>query len=173
MQETLNHAIILHTCISMEIVGALPEPEEILPNTIISLFGIICKNVTESAECHFCLETIENEETRTFATPCCSQKVHCSCFGRWAATTVTTTGSTAARCAYCRTIFPSEQLCFLSMFSKKKKERRVAKTQCCRTTIHRQSVYCIATDVRVVKSRQSTLKLNIARVLTVSHCIYN
>ena len=172
MQETLNHAIILHTCISMEIVGALPEPEEILPNTIISLFGIICKNVTESAECHFCLETIENEETRTFATPCCSQKVHCSCFGRWAATTVTTTGSTAARLHIAEQYFPANSYVFY-LFSKKKKERRVAKTQCCRTTIHRQSVYCIATDVRVVKSRQSTLKLNIARVLTVSHCIYN
>ena len=39
--------------ISMEIVGALPEPEEILPNTIISLFGILCKNVTESTAAVF------------------------------------------------------------------------------------------------------------------------
>ena len=162
--ETLKHDAIHHTCckiiiskpstchagnfkpcntshlykISMEIVRALPEPEEILPNTLISLFGIICKNVTESAECHFCLETIENEETRTFATPCCNQKVHCSCFERLAATTVTTTRSTTVRCAYCRTIFPSEQLCFLSL--KRKRNEAVAKTQCCRTTIHRQCI---------------------------------
>ena len=86
------HAGNFETCntshlykISMEIVGALPEPEEILPNTT-SLFGILCKNVTESAECHFCLETIEDKEPRTFATPCCNQKVHCSCFERWAVT---------------------------------------------------------------------------------------
>ena len=59
------HAGNFETCntshqykISMEIVGALPEPEEILPNTI-SLFGILCKNVTESAECHFCLEQLK------------------------------------------------------------------------------------------------------------------
>ena len=44
-----------------------------------------CKDVTESAECHFCLETIEDKEPRTFATPCCNQKVHCSCFEHWAA----------------------------------------------------------------------------------------
>ena len=43
------------------------------------------KNVTESAECHFCLETIEDKEPRTFATPCCNQKVHCSCFEHRAA----------------------------------------------------------------------------------------
>ena len=139
------HAGNFETCntshlykISMEIVGALPEPEEILPNTIISLFGILCKNVTESAECHFGLETIEDKDPRTFATPCCNKKVHCSCFERWTATAITTTGSTTVRCAYCRTIFPSEQLCFLCL--KTKNNEAVAKTQCCRTTIHRQCI---------------------------------
>ena len=106
----------------MEIVGDLPGPEEILPNTVIPPFGILCKNVTNSAECHFCLETIKNEETRTFATPCCKQKVHCSCFERWAVTAVTITGSTTVRCAYCRTIFPSEQLCFLCLKKKGTKQ---------------------------------------------------
>ena len=162
--ETLKHDAIHHTChkiinskpstchernfqpyntshlykISMEIVGDLPGPEEILPNTIIPLFGILCKNVTNSAECHFCLETIENEETRTFATPCCKQKVHCSCFERWAMNTVTITGSTTVRCAYCRTVFPSEQICFLCL--KRKRNEAMAKTQCCRTSINHQCI---------------------------------
>ena len=162
--ETLKHDAIHHTChkiinskpstchernfqpyntshlykISMEIVGDLPGPEEILPNTIIPLFGILCKNVTNSAECHFCLETIENGETQTFATPCCKQTVHCSCFDRWAATSVTITGSTTVRCAYCRTVFPSEQLCFLCL--KRKRNEAMAKTRCCRTSIHHQCI---------------------------------
>ena len=132
--------------ISMEIVGDLPRPEEILPNTVIPLFGILCKNVTNSAECHFCLETIENEETRTFATPCCQQKVHCSCFERWAVTAVTITGSTTVRCAYYRTIFPSEQLCFLCL---KKRKEAMAKTRCCRTSIHHQCINEVQTTSTV------------------------
>ena len=122
-QRGIEYSILYK--ISMEIVGALPEPEEILPNTIISLFRILCKNVTESEERHFCLETIEDKEPRTFVTPCCNQKVHCSSFEHWAATAITKTGSTTVRCAYCRTIFPSEQLCFLCL--KRKKQRSSGK----------------------------------------------
>ena len=39
-------------------VESLPGPDDILPTTIIHLFGILSKNDAEEKQCHFCFKAI-------------------------------------------------------------------------------------------------------------------
>ena len=122
----------------MESVGALPAPDDTLSPKIIPLFGILSTvhdNLEE--ECHFCLTNIKNNDLFVTKTPCCRHNIHCKCFKRWAELSVT--DDDTIRCAYCRTMYPYEEYCFLCL-QKKTNNQRLMKTNCCQSTIHNRCV---------------------------------
>ena len=90
----------------MESVGVLPAPEDIVPSTILSLFGILYKNVPKEEEkCHFCFEVMTDKELFVMKTSCCSHIGHRSCFKTWVYTTAFNTSDGSVCCAYCRTLY--------------------------------------------------------------------
>ena len=113
-------------------------PEDVLPTTIIPLFGILSQNNTIEGECHFCFEKIEREELLAMKTPCCQQTAHCRCFRTWATLSLNLTNATL-RCAYCRATFPDEELCFLCL-EKKNSNEQFTVTNCCQTTVHEDCI---------------------------------
>ena len=134
--KTSYYTLVVQSKANMEYVGVLPVPEEVLPTTIIPLFGILLQpDNTKQAECHFCFEKIEEKELLTRKTPCCGQSAHCGCFRVWAAVSV----NTIVRCAYCRATFPDEDLCFLCLKENKNHEKLVT-TNCCQTNVHQHCI---------------------------------
>ena len=121
----------------MERVAVLPAPDEILPTNIIPLFGILPEN-HEEKECHFCFENVEKGELLTMTTECCKQSAHCKCVKTWAALSSLGTEETI-QCAYCRTLFQHEEVCFLCL-EKKKNDEEFIKTTCCQTTVHHKCI---------------------------------
>ena len=50
----------------------------------IPLFGILSSGGQEECsmveECHFCLETVKDNDVYVMMTPCCRHLMHCKCF---------------------------------------------------------------------------------------------
>jgi hypothetical protein len=107
----------------MESVGVLPAPEDILSSNILSLFGILSNDAPEEEEeCHFCFEVIKVKDLFAMKTPCCQHFAHSSCFKTWAYSSALNTSDESVRCAYCRTLYPHEEFCFLCLARKKDNE---------------------------------------------------
>ena len=119
----------------MECVGVLPEPQDVYPGELrIPLFGLFSRSTKSHEECHFCLDSIVENEIFTMETPCCGHTSHCSCFQKWV---VAQSTHTTPRCAYCRTIFP--HVCFLCLEPCRPEEDTV-NTRCCHTSLHNNCV---------------------------------
>jgi hypothetical protein len=119
----------------MECIGVLPAPEDVMPTTIIPVFGILAENTNEPGQCYFCFGRIDGEELLAMTMECCHQKAHCQCFRMWA-TQYDGTSVGTVRCGYCRTLFPDKELCYLCL-KKKENGQSLQQTSCCRTTIHK------------------------------------
>lgn len=90
----------------MKHIGTLPETNDILSPTTITLFGILsppAEILSPPTECHFCLETITKGQFFVFNT---------ECFKTWASASHT---ESTVRYAYCRTIYQYEDTCFLCL----------------------------------------------------------
>ena len=122
--------------IEMEKIGVLPEPEDWMYRTIISLFGILSENKEDQGQCYFCYEDIKRNEQKAMNMCCCHQKAHTKCFREWAARS-TTPGT--VKCGYCRTIFPDKELCWLCL-ERKVDTEELQKTRCCETEVHKKCV---------------------------------
>ncbi len=121
----------------MESVGVLPAPEDILSSNILSLFGILSKDLPqEEEECHFCFEVITDKELFVMKTPCCRHIAHSSCFKTWAYASALNTSDESVRCAYSRTLYPHEEFCFLCLA--RMDNETLLKTSCCFTTVHKK-----------------------------------
>ena len=119
----------------MEHVGTLPRPNDVLSTTVIPLFGLLSSvAVDKDEECHFCLETITKRQLLAILLPCCKHYVHAECFKTWA---TTSQSESIVRCAYCRTVYPYEDKCFLCLHPVNDNEN-LSFTNCCQTKIHRE-----------------------------------
>ena len=63
----------------MERVGA---PQDVYPGERIPLFGLLSRsaNCKSHEECHFCLDSIVENQIFAMETPCCGHTSHCRCF---------------------------------------------------------------------------------------------
>ena len=90
----------------MEHVETIPETNDILSSTIITLFGILSPPC-EKEECHFCLETITKGQFMVFKLPCCRHYPHTECFKTWASSSHT---ESTVHCAYWKTRYQYEDM---------------------------------------------------------------
>ena len=102
----------------------------------LPLFGILsCNQEDESMSeesCHFCLETVKDNDIYAMSTPCCGHLIHCSCFKRWLRVR-----PHHISCAYCRRRFSMNEHCFLCL--KKRGETEVLRrTSCCQGVVHQE-----------------------------------
>ena len=126
----------------MDHIETLPKTNDVLSPTIITLFGILCPPAEKEEECHFCLETITKGQFLVFKLPCCGHYSHTECFKTWASLSHT---ESTVRCAYCRTIYPYENGCFLCS---QEYTEKLNCTTCCYTNVHSQC----STDLTVLLS---------------------
>ena len=111
----------------MDHVGTLPETNDVLSSTIITLFGILSPPAKKEV-CYFCLETIAKGQFLVFKLPCCGHYTHPECFRTWASHTEST-----VHCVYCRTIYQYEDTCFLCL---QEYTEKLSCTTCCHTKVH-------------------------------------
>ena len=107
---------------------------------IIGLFGILSTPgqrpslpSTASDDCHFCLQTLYNNQTYAMRTPCCQQMVHSFCFRTW----LQSPHNPTHRCAYCRRPYHYDQYCSLCL-KRILPRQRVQKTSCCEAVLHKR-----------------------------------
>ena len=87
----------------MDHIGILPEPDAVLPTTVIPLFGLLANpKLREDEECHIFLEKISKLVAFIVETPCCGRLAHTECFQTWAESTL---NATTIRCAYHRSVY--------------------------------------------------------------------
>ena len=122
---------------TMTSIGTLPAPQDVYPGERIPLFGFLSRSTKSHEECHFCLDSIAQNQIFTMETPCCGHTSHCRCFQKWVVLQSTHT----PRCAYCRTIFPI--VCFLCIEPCRPEEDTV-NTRCCHTSLHKKCVRDLA-----------------------------
>ena len=121
----------------MEHVGTLTEADDVLSSTIISLFGLLSPPAEQEETCHFCFETITKGQFMVLKLPCCGHLTHAGCFKTWASTSEK---DSVVHCAYCRTVYPYEDTCFLCL---QEYTEKLNCTKCCHTKsprrMHRRS----------------------------------
>ena len=66
---TLSHTLTL------ECVGVLPAPQDVYPGERIPLFGLLFRLAKSHDECHFCLDSIVENQIFTMETPCADTQV--------------------------------------------------------------------------------------------------
>ena len=115
----------------MEHIGVLPEPSDVLPTSIIPLFGLLCYPKSKEEECHICLEKFTNKTAFIIETPCCAHLAHTECFQTWAESPL---NESKIRCAYCRSAYDLEEICFLCI--KDLKDADTKCTNCCHSKVH-------------------------------------
>ena len=81
----------------MEHIGTLPETNDVLSPTIITLFGILCPPAKKEKDSHICMDKITKGQFLVFQLPCCGHYVPTECFKIWASTSHTE--STDQQCA--------------------------------------------------------------------------
>ena len=96
----------------MEHIETLFETNDILSPTIITLFGLLSLPAKQEEDCHFCLKTITKRHFTILKLPCCRHLTHTECFKTWASASQK---ESVVRCAYCRTVYPYEDTCFLCL----------------------------------------------------------
>ena len=104
--------IYSNLALKMEHIGTLPETNDVLSPTITPLFGILSPPAEKEEECHFCMEKITKGQFLVFNLPCCRHYAHTKCFKTWASLSHK---ESTVRCAYCRTIYPYKDVCFLCL----------------------------------------------------------
>ena len=119
-------------------IGTLPAPQDVYPGERIPLFRLLSRSTKSHEECHFCLDSIAQNQIFTMETPCCGHTSHCRCFQKWV---VLQSTHTTPRCAYYRTIFPI--VCFLCLEPCRPEEDTV-NTRCCHTSLHKKCVRDLA-----------------------------
>lgn len=118
----------------MENIGTLLSENQVLPPTVIPLFGILCPEASKDEECHFCMENITKGQFLTMESLCCGHLAHTECFKTWG--TASHTGSNV-NCAYCRTPYLYQEVCFLFL-KEINNDEDLTPTNCCHTLIHSQ-----------------------------------
>ena len=128
----------------MEHIETLPETNDVLSPTIIPLFGILSPPAEKEKdlECHFCMGKITKEQFLVFKLPCCRHYAHTERFKTWASLSHK---KSTVRCAYCRTIYPYEDVCSLWL---QKYTEKLNCTACCHTKVHTEC----STDLTVLLS---------------------
>ena len=117
----------------MEHIGTLPDENQVSSPAIIPLFGILCPSASHDEECYFCMEEITKGQFLVMKSPCCGHLAHTACLKTWVSTSHVDSN---VRCAYCRTPYPYEEVCFLCLEEKKNED--LPCTNCCHTKIHSQ-----------------------------------
>mgnify|MGYP002803635790 FL=1 len=112
-------------------IGILPEPDAILSNLIVPLFGILAQWKEREEDCHFCLQATKESTNFVIQTPCCKHLAHADCFQEWAESKL---NETSIRCAYCRAKYNPHERCFLCLL--KLDEEITYTTRCCHTKVH-------------------------------------
>ena len=118
----------------MENIGILPNENQVLPRPVIPLFGILCPEASKNEECHFCMENITKGQFLTMQLPCCGHLAHTECFKIWGTASHTESN---VNCAYCRTPYPHQEVCFLCL-KEINNDEDLTPTNCCHTLIHSQ-----------------------------------
>ena len=67
----------------MASIGTLPAPQDVYPGERIPLFGLLSRSSKSHEECHFCLDSIVENQIFTMETPCCGHTSHCRCYKKW------------------------------------------------------------------------------------------
>ena len=114
----------------MEHVETLPETNDILSPTIITLIETLCPPA-EKEERHFCLEKITKKQFLVFELPCCGHYTHTECFKTWASASHT---KPTVHCTYCRTIYQCQDTCF---FCLQEYTEKLSCTMCCHTKVQK------------------------------------
>ena len=116
-------------------VGILPEPDAILSDRIVPLFGILAERNEREENCHFCLEKIRQSSAFIIQTPCCGHLAHADCFQGWAESSL---NAATIRCAYCKAEYLPNERCFLCLL--KLDDEDLKCTSCCHTKVHSDCV---------------------------------
>ena len=140
---TNNSRYIYYTlALKVEHIGTLPETDDVLSPTIIPLFGILSPPAEKEEECHFCMEKITKGQFLVFKLLCCWHYAQTECFKTWASLSHE---ESIVRCAYCRTIYPYEDVCFLCL---QEYTEKLNCTTCCHTKVHTEC----STDLTILLS---------------------
>ena len=54
-----------------------------VPGERIPLFGLLSRSARSHEECHFCPDSIVENQIFTMETPCCGHTSHYRCFQKW------------------------------------------------------------------------------------------
>ena len=115
----------------MDHIGVLPEPSDVLPIPIIPLFGLLSNPKSKEGECLICLEKFHEKTALIIETPCCGHVTHTGCFQTWAESSL---NASKIRCAYCRSAYDLEEICFLCIKDLKDADKKC--TSCCHSKVH-------------------------------------
>ena len=120
-------------------MGILPEPDDVLPPTIIQLCGLLAggKMKEQNEDCHICYETITKRMPFVIETPCCGHLTHTDCFKSWAESAL---NDKKIRCAYCREEYDYANRCFLCLNKIKDIQKDIKCTNCCHSKLHTECV---------------------------------
>ena len=98
-----------------------------------------------------------------FKLPCCGHYAHTECFKTWASLS---RKESTVRCAYCRTIYPYEDTCFLCL---QEYTEKLICTACCHTKVHTECSTAVLTEEQEAAWRSRvTLKVLTGKALIQS-----
>ena len=110
------------------------------------------------------MESIAKGQFLIIQSPCCGHLDHTECFKTWG--TALHTGSNV-NCAYCRTPYPHQEVCFLCL-KEIKNDEDLTPTNCCHTLIHSQ---CTTELLLLVSSLRFEYSLECRQLMDCNHLL--